>query len=83
MVVVNKIETLPDEEVAAKIEALEKACGKKVVAISAVAKKNLLQALRAVSPYVTRDRRRRDAEMAEDEVKAAEEKKPWSPLDNM
>lgn len=83
VVVVNKIETLPDEEVAAKIEALEKACGKKVVAISAVAKKNLLQALRAVSPYVTRDRRKRDVEMAEDEVKAAEEKKPWSPLDNM
>ena len=48
-----------------------------------MAKKNLMQALREVNKYVTRDRRKRDAEMAEDEAKTAEEKKPWSPLDNM
>ena len=79
VVVLNKIDSLPEDEVAKKVAALEKACGKKVIAISAVAKKNLFEALRAVSAFVTRDRRKKASEQ-EDSVSSTV-KKEWSPLD--
>ena len=79
VVVLNKIDSLPEDEVAKKVAALEKACGKKVIAISAVAKKNLFEALRAVSAFVTRDRRKKEAEQEDSDSSTV--KKEWSPLD--
>ena len=79
VVVLNKIDSLPDDDVAKKVAALEKACGKKVIAISAVAKKNLFEALRAVSAFVTRDRRKKASE--QEDSASSTVKKEWSPLD--
>ena len=79
VVVLNKIDSLPEDEVAKKVAALEKACGKKVIAISAVAKKNLFEALRAVSAFVTRDRRQKASE--QEDSASSTVKKEWSPLD--
>ena len=79
VVVLNKIDSLPEDDVAKKVAALEKACGKKVIAISAVAKKNLFEALRAVSAFVTRDRRQKEAEQEDSDSSTV--KKEWSPLD--
>ena len=79
VVVLNKIDSLPEDDVAKKVAALEKACGKKVIAISAVAKKNLFEALRAVSAFVTRDRRQKEAE--QEDSASSTVKKEWSPLD--
>ena len=79
VVVLNKIDSLPEDEVAKKVAALEKACGKKVIAISAVAKKNLFEALRAVSAFVTRDRRKKESE--QEDSASSTVKKEWSPLD--
>ena len=79
VVVLNKIDSLPEDEVAKKVAALEKACGKKVIAISAVAKKNLFEALRAVSAFVTRDRRKKASE--QEDSTSSTVKKEWSPLD--
>ncbi len=81
VVVLNKIETLPADEVAQKQKALEKACGKKVVAISAVARENLMAALREVSQFVTRDRRKKAEETADVQPEETGVKKAWSPLD--
>lgn len=79
VVVLNKIDTLQEKEVEKKVKALEKACGKKVLAISAVAKIGLMPALREVSKYVTRDRRKKDEEIQPQEEIVI--KKTWSPLD--
>lgn len=79
VVVLNKIDSLPEDDVAKKVAALEKACGKKVIAISAVAKKNLFEALRAVSAFVTRDRRKKESE--QEDSASSTVKKEWSPLD--
>ncbi len=81
VVVLNKIETLPADEVAQKQKALEKACGKKVVAISAVARENLMAALREVSQFVTRDRRKKTEETVDVRPEETGVKKAWSPLD--
>ena len=79
VVVLNKAETLPEDEVLKKQQALEKACGKRVIVISAIAKQNLMAALREVSRFVTRDRRKKTEEEApQEEVNV---KKTWSPLD--
>ena len=81
VVVLNKIETLPADEVAQKQKALEKACGKKVVVISAVARENLMAALREVSQFVTRDRRKKTEETVDVRPEETGVKKAWSPLD--
>ena len=79
VVVLNKAETLPEDEVLKKQQALEKACGKRVIVISAIAKQNLMAALREVSHFVTRDRRKKtEEETPQEEVNV---KKTWSPLD--
>ena len=78
VVVLNKIDTLTAAETADKVKALEKASGKKVFAISAVAQTGLLPALREVSKYVTRDRKKLEEEQPQQEI---EVKKTWSPLD--
>jgi len=77
VVALNKCDVLPDDEVARKVKELEKACGKKVYAISAVAKKGLMECLSEVNRYIKRDRKRLDAEEAKVEETSAAQ---WSPL---
>ena len=79
----NKCDSLYKEETAEKKAALEKASGKKVFVISAIAKQGIFDCLIEVNKYITRDRRQKDDEVEETVVDdAAEpEKKPWSPLD--
>lgn len=83
VVVLNKCDSLDKEETAEKKAALEKASGKKVFVISAIAKRGIFDCLIEVNKYITRDRRQKDDEVEETVVDdAAEpEKKPWSPLD--
>ena len=78
VVALNKIDALDDKEVAKKQKALEKAIGKKVFAISAIAKKGVFDCLLEVNKYITRDRKRKDEETVEEKIVVAD--KPWSPL---
>ena len=78
VVALNKIDALDDKEVAKKQKALEKAIGKKVFAISAIAKKGVFDCLLEVNKYITRDRKRKDEDVVEEQVVVAN--KPWSPL---
>ena len=78
VVALNKIDALDDKEVAKKQKALEKAIGKKVFAISAIAKKGVFDCLLEVNKYITRDRKRKDEDVSEEQIVVAN--KPWSPL---
>ena len=78
VVALNKIDALDDKEIQKKQMALEKAIGKKVFAISAIAKKGVFDCLLEVNKYITRDRKRKDEDVAEEQVVVAN--KPWSPL---
>ena len=76
VVALNKCDALDDKEIAKKQKALEKAIGKKVFAISAVAKQGIWECLEAVNKFITRERvQKQDIKI--DEPKADE---PWSPL---
>lgn len=79
VVVLNKIDALTQEESLKKQKILEKASGKKVFLMSAVAKQGIFDCLIEVNQYIKRERKKRD-----DEAKLSEEKvsenKPWSPL---
>jgi GTP-binding protein len=77
VVALNKIDALDDKEVAKKQKALEKAIGKKVFAISAIAKKRVFDCLLEVNKYITRDRKRKDNDEVEKQVVV---NKPWSQL---
>ncbi len=78
VVVLNKCDALPQDEVNKKQAALEKACGKKVYVMSAIAKQGIFDCLVAVNKYITRERKNsNEPEAAEVEVVS----KPWSPLD--
>ena len=78
VVALNKIDALDDKEVAKKQKALEKAIGKKVFAMSAIAKKGVFDCLLEVNKYITRDRKRKDEDVVEEQIVVAN--KPWSPL---
>ena len=79
VVALNKCDALSDKEIAKKQSALEKAIGKKVFVISAIAKKGIFDCLLAVNKYITRDRVKKDQKFEEvkEEPKA---EKPWSPV---
>lgn len=77
VVALNKCDALDDKEIGRKIAKLEKACGKKVYAVSAVAKKGLFECLLEVNKYIKRDRRQR---AEEENVVEEPVKKTWSPL---
>lgn len=79
VVALNKADALDEKEVAKKQKALEKAIGKKVFVISAVAKKGVFDCLLEINKYITRDRRRKDEDEQQVET-LPEETKPWSPL---
>lgn len=82
VLILNKIDALDEKEIKKKVKALEKASGKKVFPISAVAKQGIFDCLNEVNKYITRDRK----------IKAEEDKKvnvadyvedaakTWSPL---
>ena len=81
VIALNKCDALDEKEVAKKQKALEKAVGKKVFAISAIARKGIFDCLLEINKYITRDRRRQgeEAEIAEEKEKIAADK-PWSPV---
>lgn len=80
VVVLNKIDALTKEEADKKAKALEKACGKKVYLMSAIAKQGIFDCLLDVNKYITRERQRKADEDKKIEI-VEEVKKPWSPLD--
>ena len=75
VVALNKCDSLTEAEQKEKVAELEKVCGHKVYAISAIAKSGVTECLREVGKYVTRHQEAK-SEATEDIVK-----KPWSPLD--
>ena len=79
VVVLNKIDALTQEEALKKQKILEKASGKKVFLMSAVAKQGIFDCLIEVNQYIKRERKKRDDEAEFSEEKVSENK-PWSPL---
>lgn len=78
VVVLNKADSLSEKEANKKQQALEKAIGKKVFVMSAVAKKGIFESLIEVNKFITRDRKKKDE--SEEKIIVVENK-PWSPLD--
>ncbi len=79
VVALNKCDALSKDEVAKKVKMLEKACGKKVYAISAIAKQGLFDCLIDVNRYITRDRLKKD-NTSETEENSDNVTKTWSPI---
>ena len=67
-----------EKEIAKTTASLEKGCGKKVYAISAVARKGLFECLLEVNKYIKRDRKQRSETV--DEPAQNKTEKTWSPL---
>ncbi|MBO7556838.1 MAG: GTPase ObgE [Alphaproteobacteria bacterium] len=78
IVALNKCDALPEDEVKKQIAKLEKACGKKVFAISAVAKKGLFECLLELNKYIKRERKKLADENSEQEKSS--DVTEWSPL---
>lgn len=78
VIAMNKCDALDAKEIKKKINALEKASGKKVYAISTIAKQGLFDCLLDLNKYITRDRLKKNAEraQADDEPKTS----GWSPV---
>ena len=79
VVVLNKCDALDRKEVQSKQQALEKAAGKKVFVMSAIAKQGIFDCLSEVNQYIKRDRVKQ--EQPEEAVAETAERRPWSPLD--
>ncbi len=78
VIALNKVDSLEQKERNKKIKALEKATGKKVFAISAVAHQGLDDVARELLKYV----KVKQTAVKEDEIIQKEvSSKPWSPLD--
>lgn len=75
VIVLNKIDSLTEDEVATKLKALESVTHKKVFAMSAVARQGIFDCLRELCKYVSHKKKK-----AED-VDTLQVKKTWSPLD--
>ena len=75
IVALNKTDCLTPDEIQKKLKALEKACGHKVFAISAAAKKGLEDCLREIVSFVPQKQNSADSEKSKTTLK------PWSPLD--
>ncbi len=80
VVALNKCDALSEEEIEEKVAALEKVSGKKVYAISAVAKQGLFDCLIELNKYISRDRRKHSEENETAEIPVAETKTTWSPI---
>ena len=72
VIVLNKIDALTDEDVTAKVRALSEATGKKVFAMSAIAKQGIFECLRELCQYISHKQKKEEAEQND---------RPWSPLD--
>ena len=79
VVVLNKCDALEEKEVSKKQKALEKAIGKKVFVMSAIARKGVFECLLEINKYITRDRKHKDEEPETKIVEVASDQ-PWSPL---
>lgn len=79
VVAMNKCDSLTDKEIKKKIAALEKVCGKKVYAISTIAKQGLFDCLLELNKYITRDRLKK-VKIEEAEVVEEPTKSGWSPV---
>ena len=80
IIALNKCDSLAEKEIRQKTKDLECASGKKVLAISAVARKGVTECLHEVNRFITRERRPA-VEEVEPETIAEPVKKAWSPLD--
>ena len=83
VIALNKCDALPEEDIADKIAELEKATGKKIYPISAVAKKGVFECLLELNKYIRRERKKTEAESADEEIAEnvdEQPKKTWSPL---
>ena len=78
VVVLNKCDALDIKEVDKKKEKLQKACGKKVFEMSAIAKKGIFDCLLELNKYITRERKRKEEQ--EEVLPEKEENKTWSPV---
>lgn len=78
VVALNKCDSLSEDDIAAKIKALQKDGVKKVFAISAVAKSGLAETLSEVAKYVIRIKEENTTNIKSSEEPA---KQSWSPLD--
>ncbi len=84
VVVLNKCDALDEKEITAKKKALEKASGKKVFVMSAIAKQGIFDCLIEVNQYITRERKRQeddDETVTETITETIPESRSWSPLD--
>ena len=68
LTVLNKVDAVPEDEIAEKIDALSEACGSKVMAMSGVSGDGVTEVLRALRRLIA------------PEAEAPEEDGPWSPL---
>ena len=78
VIALNKCDALPEDEIKDKIAELEKATGKKVYAISAVAKKGVFECLLELNKYIKRERKNQQEQ--EEIVEDKQTPKAWSPL---
>ena len=80
VVALNKCDALDEKEIAKKQKALEKATGKKVFAISAVARQGIWECLGAVNKFITRERVQKNQEVKAEEPEEAKGDEPWAPI---
>ena len=78
VVVLNKCDALAEKEISKKQKALEKAIGKKVFVMSAIARKGVFECLLEINKYITRTRVRQEEEPIEQKEIVSDQ--PWSPL---
>ena len=78
VIALNKCDALDEKELSKKQKQLEKATGKKVFVISAVAKKGIWDCLSELNGYISRSRKKKGEE---ETLEIVEEHKTWSPLD--
>ena len=78
VIALNKCDVLPENEVKKQVAKLEKAVGKKVFAISAVAKKGLFECLLELNQYIKRERKKLEDENVKPEKSS--DFGEWSPL---
>ena len=72
IVALSKCDSLPEEAIAGKIEALKKACRKKPLVLSAVSGAGVKEALYALTREITR-------QDDIDDAQSGNEKQPWTP----
>ncbi len=76
VIALNKIDALTADAMAEKVAALSKATGKKVFAMSAVARQGIFDCLLELNKYITRQRAQKNGDVEPQNG----EKKVWSPL---